>query len=113
MGEVASQKLRATTAGLSAAMSVVFGLTFNTALPTMLDVQGANMGYHTAWLFAGTGLILCVLVWMYAPEPSARNPAEMDEMYEKGIPAWRMRNYVTDVQMRQQYQQNGLLDEQK
>lgn len=107
MGEVASQKLRATTAGLSAAMSVVFGLTFNTALPTMLDVQGANMGYHTSWLFAGTGTVLCVLVWMYAPEPSARNPAEMDELYEKGIPAWRMRGYVTDVQMRQQSQQSG------
>jgi hypothetical protein len=22
----------------------------------------------------------------------------MDEMYEKGVPAWRMRNFVTEVQ---------------
>jgi hypothetical protein len=27
-----------------------------------------------------------------------RNTAEMDEMYEKGVPAWRMQKYVTDVQ---------------
>ena len=35
VGEVASQKLRARTAGLAAGASVVFGLTFNTALPVM------------------------------------------------------------------------------
>lgn len=35
VGEVASQRLRARTAGLAAAMSVVFGLTFNTAVPVM------------------------------------------------------------------------------
>lgn len=70
------------------------------------------MGNHTAWLFTGTGVVLCVLVWMFAPEPSARNPAEMDEMYEKGVPAWKMRHFVTDVQRRQQAQKQ-LLEQQQ
>jgi hypothetical protein len=35
VGEVSSQKLRARTAGLAAGASVIFGLTFNTALPVM------------------------------------------------------------------------------
>jgi hypothetical protein len=35
VGEVASQKLRARTAGVAAASSVVFGLTFNTTVPLM------------------------------------------------------------------------------
>lgn len=35
VGEVASQKLRARTAGLAAGSSVIFGLTFNTSLPVM------------------------------------------------------------------------------
>jgi MFS family permease len=34
-GEVSSQKLRARTAGLSAAFAVIFGLTFNTSVPIM------------------------------------------------------------------------------
>lgn len=38
VGEVASQRLRARTAGLAAAMSVVFGLTFNTAVPVMREL---------------------------------------------------------------------------
>ncbi|CAM1501511.1 Fc.00g034950.m01.CDS01 [Cosmosporella sp. VM-42] len=102
VGEIASQKLRARTAGLAAGGSVVFGLTFNTALPVMLDVNGANWGYNTAWLFFGTGTVCCVVVYFFVPEPSQRNAAEMDEMYEKGVPAWRMRNYLTDVQRLQQ-----------
>lgn len=35
VGEIASQKLRARTAGLAAGMSVIFGLIFNTSVPIM------------------------------------------------------------------------------
>jgi hypothetical protein len=37
VGEVSSQKLRARTAGLAAGFSVIFGLTFNTALPVIRE----------------------------------------------------------------------------
>ena len=30
-----------------------------------------------------------------------RNTAEMDEMYEKGVPAWKMQKYITDAQLAQ------------
>lgn len=63
-----------------------------------MNVNGANWGYKTAFLFLGTGLVTCVIAYFYVPEPSQRNSAEMDEMYEKGVPAWQMRKYVTDVQ---------------
>ncbi|KAI9157947.1 sugar transporter [Paramyrothecium foliicola] len=101
VGEVATQRLRARTAGLAGGMSVIFGLIFNTSVPVMLDVEGVNWGYKTAWLFFATGLTITVLVWLYVPEPSARNPAELDEMYEKGISARKMRKYETDVQKQQ------------
>ncbi|KAH7381064.1 general substrate transporter [Cadophora sp. MPI-SDFR-AT-0126] len=99
VGEVASQRLRARTAGLAAGTSVLFGLTFNTSLPIMLDVDGANWGYKTAWLFLGTGVVCCVGAFFYVPEPSKRNAAELDEMFEKRVPARQMRKYVTEVQM--------------
>ncbi|KAL2802576.1 general substrate transporter [Aspergillus granulosus] len=98
VGEVASQRLRARTAGVASALSVIFGLTFNTSLPIILDVNGVNWGYKTAWLFFGTGLCVCVLLYFFLPECSRRNAAEIDEMYEKGVPAWRMHKYVTDIQ---------------
>ncbi|CAK7198021.1 hypothetical protein SEUCBS139899_000677 [Sporothrix eucalyptigena] len=98
VGEVSSQKLRARTAGVAAAASVVFGLTFNTTVPLMLNTSGVNWGYKTAWLFFGTGLVVTVIVFFFVPEPSMRNPAEIDEMYEKRISPRAMRHYVTDVQ---------------
>ncbi|CAK7231026.1 hypothetical protein SBRCBS47491_007792 [Sporothrix bragantina] len=98
VGEIASQKLRARTAGVAAAASVVFGLTFNTTVPLMLNTSGANWGYKTAWLFLGTGVAMVVIIFFFVPEPSMRNSAEMDEMYEKRVPPRKMRTYVTDVQ---------------
>lgn len=35
VGEIASQRLRARTAGLAAGISVLFGLTFNTSVPIL------------------------------------------------------------------------------
>ncbi|PLB45132.1 MFS general substrate transporter [Aspergillus steynii IBT 23096] len=98
VGEVSSQKLRARTAGVASGLSVLFGLTFNTSLPIILDPAGVNWGYKTAWLFFGSGVVVCILLYIFLPECSRRNAAEIDEMYEKGIPAWKMKKYVTEVQ---------------
>lgn len=38
VGEVASQRLRARTAGISAGLSVLFGITFNTSVPVMREL---------------------------------------------------------------------------
>ncbi|KAM5343421.1 hypothetical protein ACJ41O_011958 [Fusarium nematophilum] len=98
VGEVASQRLRARTAGVASGLSVVFGLTFNTSLPIILDVDGVDWGYKTAWLFFGTGVVVCILLYFFLPECSRRNAAEVDEMYAKGVPAWKMHKYVTEIQ---------------
>ncbi|WRT68753.1 uncharacterized protein IL334_005733 [Kwoniella shivajii] len=97
-GEVASQKLRARTSGLGSAIAVLFGLTFNTAVPTMLQTNGANLGYNTSWIFFGTSIVVLIVAVFYLPETAQRNSAELDEMYEKGVPAWKMKKFVTDVQ---------------
>ncbi|PCH03906.1 Major facilitator superfamily domain, general substrate transporter [Penicillium occitanis (nom. inval.)] len=98
VGEVASQKLRARTAGIASGMSVILGLIFNTSLPYMLNTTGANWGYKTAWLFFGTGIAVSFLLYIFLPECAKRNPAEIDEMYEKGVPAWKMHKFYTDIQ---------------
>jgi MFS transporter, SP family, sugar:H+ symporter len=63
-----------------------------------VDTNGANWNYKTGFLFLGLGSVTVVVIFLLVPEPSMRNSAEMDEMYEKGVPAWRMSKYVTDVQ---------------
>lgn len=60
------------------------------------------MGFNTSFLFGGFGVLTSVVIWFFVPEPSRRNAAELDEMYEKGVPAWKMSKYVTDVQRAQE-----------
>ncbi|KAK8853488.1 hypothetical protein IAR55_004195 [Kwoniella newhampshirensis] len=103
-GEVAAQRLRARTSGLGSGIAVIFGLVFNTAVPTMLLDGGARLGgntYNTAFIFLGFGSLVLVATIFYLPEVARRNPAELDEMYEKGVAPWRMKGYVTDVQKAQ------------
>jgi len=42
-----------------------------------------------------------ILAIFIIPETAKRSPAELDELYEKRIPAWKMKGYVTDVQKAQ------------
>jgi hypothetical protein len=64
----------------------------------LVSANGANFGYNTAWLFAVLGLIVSIgAIWL-CPETARRSPAELDELYEHRVPAWKMRKYVTDVQ---------------
>lgn len=70
----------------------------------VVATEGADWGYDTAWLFFGLGSLVCIMVWFYVPEPSQHRYAEMDEMYSKGVPARKMRKYVTEVQLAQQQQ---------
>lgn len=73
-----------------------------TFLATIVDTEGADWGYNTAWLFFALGTLVCISIWFYVPEPSQRNYAEMDEMYKKKVPARNMRKYVTEVQLAQE-----------
>ena len=76
-------------------------LRYTTNIVTV-DPEGVDWNYNTGWLFGALGVITTVIVWFYVPEPSKRNTAEMDEMYENGVPAWKMQKYVTNVQLAQQ-----------
>lgn len=44
VGEVASSRLRARTAGLAAGIGVIFGLTFNTSVPIMCESECLGSG---------------------------------------------------------------------
>lgn len=84
--------------------SLIEGVLLLTHVMIIVDTEGADWGYDTAWLFFGLGSLIFVMVWLYVPEPSQRNYAEMDEMYNNGVPARKMRKYVTEVQLAQQQQ---------
>jgi hypothetical protein len=58
-------------------------------VPLMLSNQNAGWGQKTGLFFAGTcGIYLIPCIFLF-PETKGRTYAELDELYERGIPAWK------------------------
>nr|XP_031857210.1 uncharacterized protein CI109_007374 [Kwoniella shandongensis]KAA5524282.1 hypothetical protein CI109_007374 [Kwoniella shandongensis] len=98
VAETGSGRLRAITAGVSAAGGVCVGVLFSTTVPYMLNANYANWGLKTCFFFAGISAPMCIASFFIMPDISKRTPAELDEMFEKKIKPWRFRSYVTDAQ---------------
>ncbi|WRT64411.1 uncharacterized protein IL334_001343 [Kwoniella shivajii] len=98
VAETGSSRLRAVTAGVSAAGGVCIGTLFSTTVPYMLNANYANWGLKSCFFFAGISAPMCIAAFFVMPDTSKRTPAELDEMFEKKIKPWRFRSYVTDAQ---------------
>jgi len=55
-------------------------------------------GVKTGFFFLATGLPGSLWAWYCLPEIARRTPAELDELFAKGVPTRRFKTYVTDVQ---------------
>jgi hypothetical protein len=55
----------------------------------MLSNQGANWGQKTGLFFGGITMLYLVPVVLLFPEVKGRTYAELDELFDRGIPAWR------------------------
>jgi hypothetical protein len=61
----------------------------------MLSNQYAGWGTKIGFFFSGiTVLFLVPVIWFY-PETKGRTYAEIDELYERRIPAWRFASTKT------------------
>ncbi|KAL1404868.1 hypothetical protein Q8F55_008479 [Vanrija albida] len=99
--EIATPRLRARTTAVVVNMSTLFSLLFGYTVPLMLSNKGKasrNWGVKTMYLFACLGAIGLVINYFMLPELKGRTYAELDEMYEKGIPPRRMKAYVTQAE---------------
>lgn len=67
-------------------------------LTCIVDANGRNLGFKAVWIFVGLGGIVNIIAVFFCPEPARRLPAELDELYERRVPAWRMRKLVTEVE---------------
>ncbi|RSH84102.1 hypothetical protein EHS25_005347 [Saitozyma podzolica] len=88
LAETSTVVLRAKTTTTAAAMTGMLNLVVNYCMPLMLSTTGANWGVKgTSFFYAGTGLIGLVLVYFFIPETRGRSFIELDELFERRIPA--------------------------
>ncbi|CAH0019588.1 unnamed protein product [Clonostachys rhizophaga] len=98
IGEISSQRLRPYTSGFAASANSVSGLIMSVLTPYMVNNQKWNWGYKTGFFYTGVGLIWVVGIWYIIPETAGRSAAELDELFERKIKAWRFKNTETVTQ---------------
>ncbi|KAM5343675.1 hypothetical protein ACJ41O_012212 [Fusarium nematophilum] len=98
IGEISSQRLRPYTAGFGAAITCVVGIVMNVLVPYMVNANRWNWGFKTGWFYAGVGLPFVIGMWLLIPETKGRSAAELDELFERKIPAWRFHKTETATQ---------------
>ncbi len=61
----------------------------------MISPDAGNMGVKAIYVWAGLLIPTTILLWLYYPETYGRTYWELDELYERRVPAWRFKNTPT------------------
>jgi len=96
--EISSPSIRAKTTSIAVTIQYLTGILFNYTVPLMLSNQYAGWGTKIGFFFAGTTALMLIPVIFFYPETKGRTYAEIDELYERGIPAWRFHTTKTYAQ---------------
>ena len=68
------------------------------AVPQLISPDAANLGAKAAFIFAGCVFITLVWAYFYIPETRMRTVAEIQEMYQIGLPKAKWRNHKCQVE---------------
>jgi hypothetical protein len=69
-------------------------------MPYIFNVDEANLGGKSCFIFAGFAILCLIYLWFCQPETAGRTYEEMDEMFFKGVPARKFRKYVTEAEVK-------------
>ncbi|KXJ89300.1 general substrate transporter [Microdochium bolleyi] len=96
--EISSPSVRAKTTSIAVTIQYLTGILFSYTVPLMLSNQYANWGTKIGFFFAGLTALMTIPVIFFYPETKGRTYAEIDELYERNIPAWRFNKTKTHAQ---------------
>ena len=84
--EVSKSSLRTHTQSLATVTTGVVGAISGVLLPFAVNPDQGNLGGKIAFIYGTILSFSCVGIWMYYPETKGRTFAEIDRMFEMGIP---------------------------
>ncbi|KAK7702694.1 hypothetical protein SLS57_011245 [Botryosphaeria dothidea] len=93
--EIATIKLRSYTMSYTIAWAQTTAVITTIAVPQLTAADGAGLGAKTYLIFAGCMVGIILFVFFLMPETKGRTFAEIDEIYDAGVPMWRWKDYQT------------------
>ncbi|KAM5341255.1 hypothetical protein ACJ41O_015364 [Fusarium nematophilum] len=87
--ELSTPSLRAKTTSIAVTIQYLTGILFNYCVPLMLSNQYAGWGQKIGLFFGGITLLYLIPCVLLFPETKGRTYHELDELFERHVPAWR------------------------
>jgi MFS family permease len=96
--EIPAQRFRAQTVGFSQGAAFLASWVSAYCSPYFINPEALNWGPKYCYIWAGSNAILAIFTFFFMPETRGRSLEQLDELFEKRLPAWKFRKYVTDLQ---------------
>lgn len=91
--ETSSLQLRAKSQGIGWFVSALASTVAGLALPYVFNPDEGNLRGKTGFTYAVSCLLGAALSWYLIPEMKGRSVAEIDRMFEEGLPARRFKHW--------------------
>ncbi|KAH8884155.1 MFS hexose transporter [Thozetella sp. PMI_491] len=98
LAEVSTPRLRAKTVGIGLAVVNGLNMMWSFVLPFLFNPDKANLGAKVAFIFGGCSVLCLTYLYFQLPETAGRTFEELDEMFQKGIPARKFKGYKPEAQ---------------
>ncbi|KUL92248.1 hypothetical protein ZTR_02325 [Talaromyces verruculosus] len=105
LAEMPTARLKNRTSGFTFLVLSAFNIAVVYVLPYIAQADGANLQAKTYLIFAGWMLLSVLIVFFFLPETKGRSAAEIDEMFEAGVPAREFSSYTCRNSLENFYQE--------
>ncbi|KAK4442235.1 general substrate transporter [Podospora aff. communis PSN243] len=96
-GELPAQNLRAYTSGLSTGFGYVFGWLTTFTAPYFINPAELNWKGKYGYIWFGSSFLVIAFIWFMIPEVQGRSLEEIEEMFNKRLPAKEFPKYVSET----------------
>ncbi|KAK5233624.1 hypothetical protein LTR47_005247 [Exophiala xenobiotica] len=93
-GEIPSNRLRSFTLGIANAIGFLGAWLISFTVPYFINPQDLNWGPKYAWIWFGSNFAYFIFIFFFMPETKDRTLEEIDEMFEKRVPARKFKTYI-------------------
>ncbi|KAF4931802.1 General alpha-glucoside permease [Colletotrichum viniferum] len=98
-GETPSNQLRQKTYSINIMSATAVSCMTLQVMPYLINPDQANLGAKICFVFFGLSVTMCVYLDFCLPEMKGRNYLELQEMFQKGVPARKFKTYKCDCML--------------
>ncbi|KXX77767.1 General alpha-glucoside permease [Madurella mycetomatis] len=95
--ELTSTRLRTWTVGSANSLGYLFAWLASFCSPYFINPDKLNWGARYGYIWAGSSFIISIFAFFFLPELKGRTLEEIDELFERRIPAWKFKTTKTKI----------------